>query len=201
MAGKRPDNAQFFERSHRADLGGAGLGWRSEFMNESQVNSKRQSAYLQVRPARREDGEAVAALASKSVSVSCTPLDDMPAEELQLQARREALALLHRSEAAPELRVWVAEDATGLRGYLIADLGAKSAVSGRPQAFIVDVALTPARGARQVAAALVEEAIKCAKAQGVESISAAITVHNRKSLEMARALGFEVMRYEVARRC
>jgi ribosomal protein S18 acetylase RimI-like enzyme len=142
---------------------------------------------LTVRPARRSDVAAVAALWQALIEAHAAlepALSGAPGIARELPAAAERLL------AAGDGALWVLDDADAVRGFCAARIARSPAAAERRRAEITELWVEPGWRRRGGARALVAEACAWAAARGARRAEVRVAVRNPEGQAFWRALGF-----------
>jgi GNAT superfamily N-acetyltransferase len=142
---------------------------------------------LTVRPARRPDVPAVAAL-WRALLEAHAVLE--PALQAAPGVDRELPAAAERLLADPDGALWVVEDTSAVRGFCAARIASSPAAAERRRAEITELFVEPAARRRGAGRALVDAACAWAHGRGVRRAEVRVAARNPEGGAFWRALGF-----------
>ncbi|MGE0493124.1 MAG: N-acetyltransferase family protein [Vulcanimicrobiota bacterium] len=155
-----------------------------------------------IRLARKEDLAAIRALAVESILHSLPTTREATPEQVQ-QAMLDSLADLEETLGRDRNTLLLVETTKDhrLKGYILVQLNHVEPATGERQGFIVDIAVTPEFRGGMTVKRLIEKASQLVAARGLKYLVGTISANNQAALRVQKALGFEIERHQIVRRC
>ena len=155
-----------------------------------------------IRIARPGDADAIRALASLCIANGIPATRDVPAEDVVQYCLQSYENLADQLRAQRDFVILVEEQERVVTGYLMLDFSHVEPSTGEPQCYIVDLAVHPDKRGRFATHRLIKKAAQLARARGLKYLVGTVSSNNDRTLQLGlKALGFEVERVQIVKRC
>lgn len=155
-----------------------------------------------IRLARPGDAEAIRELATLCITNGIPATREASPEEVVDYCRRSYEGLADQLRAQRDFVILVEEQEGRITGYLMLDFEHIEPSTGERQCYIVDLGVHPEKRGRFATHRLIKKAAQLAKARGLKYLVGTVSSNNERTLQLGlKALGFEVERVQIMKRC